>query len=100
MDTIITKRPENMSFEDYVKARSEQTKRERSRKKHGVLVYVASQIVYEPILIKDEISPTIEADERTDKVETAPMKRTFQPAIKTYDEHGNVKYVPMRRIEL
>lgn len=100
MDTVITKRPEGMSFTAYVKARSEQTKRERRRKKHGVLVYVASQIVYEPILIKDEISPMIEADERTDKVETAQMKRTFMPAIKTYDKHGNVKYIPMKRIEL
>lgn len=81
MDTIITKRPEGMSFTAYVKARSEQTKRERRRKKHGVLVYVASQMYEEPLT-------------------GLPMKRTFMPAVKTYDKHGNVKYVPMKRIEL
>lgn len=81
MDTIITKRPEGMSFTAYVNVRSEQTKRERSRKKHGVLVYVASQLYKEPFT-------------------GVQMKRTFMPAIKTYDRHGNVKYVPMKRIEL
>lgn len=78
MNQIITERPETMSFSKYKKLRREQTKRERSRKKHGVLVYVASRIYEDPLT-------------------GLPMKRTFPPAIKTYDKYGNVKYVPMKR---
>lgn len=40
MNTIITERPENMSFSEYRRLRREQTLRERKRKKRGDLVYL------------------------------------------------------------
>lgn len=78
MNTIITERPENMSFSEYRRLRREQTLRERRRKKLGDLVYLASQIVEDPV--------------------TKTMsRRTYMPAVKTFDSHGNVRYVAMER---
>ena len=72
MNAIITERPENMRL------RREQTLRERRRKKLGDLVYLASQIVEDPV--------------------TKTMsRRTYMPAVKTFDRHGNVRYVAMER---
>jgi len=78
MNTIITERPENMSFSEYRRLRREQTLRERRRKKRGDLVYLASQIVEDPV------TKTL-------------SKRTYMPAVKAFDRHGNVRYVAMER---
>lgn len=75
---MITERPENMSFSEYRRLRREQTLRERRRKKRGDLVYLASQIVEDPV------TKTL-------------SKRTYMPAVKTFDRHGNVRYVAMER---
>jgi len=78
MNAIITERPENMSFSEYRRLRREQMLRERRRKKLGDLVYLASQIVEDPV------TKTL-------------SKRTYMPAVKTFDRHGNVRYVAMER---
>lgn len=67
MNTIITERPENMSFSEYRRLRREQTLRERRRKKLG------------------------------DLVTKTMSRRTYMPAVKTFDRHGNVRYVAMER---
>lgn len=78
MNTIITERPENMSFSEYRRLRREQTLRERRRKKRGDLVYLASQII-------------------TDPLTGIKRKQTYPPAVKAFDRHGNVRYVAMER---
>lgn len=75
MDQIITARPEAMSFGKYKELRRKQMLRERRRRKSGILVYVASQIV-------------------------EGSRQTFMPAVKTFDKYGNVKYVPMKKKEI
>ena len=80
MNDIITKRPENMSFEKYQELRKEQKRRER-KNRYGILVYLAS-VIYK--------------DEMTNKA----MRRTFPPAVKSYDMYGNVKYVAMKTKQL
>ena len=77
MNDIITKRPENMSFEEYKELRKEQKFKER-KNRTGALVYRAS-VIYK--------------DEMTNKA----MRRTFPPAVKSYDMYGNVKYVAMKK---
>lgn len=81
MEQIITARPEAMSFGKYKKLRREQMLRERRGSKRGDLVYIASQI------IEDSITKT-------------KYKRTYMPAVKTFDKYGNVKYVPMKKKEI
>ena len=81
MDQIITARPETMSFDEYKELRREQTLRERRGSKRGNLVYIASQIIEDPITM-------------------TKYKRTYMPAVKTFDKYGNVKYVPMKKKEI
>lgn len=81
MEQIITARPETMSFDKYKTLRRKQTLRERRRRKRGDLVYIASQIIEDPIT-------------------KTKHKRTYMPAIKTFDKYGNVKYVPMKKKEI
>lgn len=80
---IITKRPEGMSYKEYRQRRKEFTNWQRKRRKHGVLVYLASQIITE--------------ETPFGKVE---RRRTYMPAVVShYDENGAV-YKPMKRVEL
>ena len=78
MKRIITKRPENMSYEKYRKVRKQQTNQLRVRLKHGILVYLSSQIITEETPLG--------------KVQ---RKVTYQPAIKHFDRNGKVIYKPM-----
>lgn len=78
MKNIITKRPENMSYEKYREVRKQQTNQLRARLKHGILVYLSSQII-------------------TEETPLGKVKRkvTYQPAIKHFDRNGKVIYKSM-----
>jgi len=78
MKRIITKRPENMSYEKYREVRKQQTNQLRARLKHGILVYLSSQIITEETPLG--------------KVQ---RKVAYQPAIKHFDRNGKVIYKPM-----
>lgn len=81
MNKIITARPETMSFDKYKELRRKQTIRERRRRNRGDLVYIASQIIEDPITKTKD-------------------KRTYMPAVKTFDKYGNVEYVQMKKKEI
>lgn len=85
---IITKRPENMSFKEYRRKRKEFTNWQRKIRKHGILVYLASQIT------------ETEFGDGKDK-KKVKQYRTFMPAIVShYDKAKQAVYKPMEKVEL
>lgn len=78
MTEILTARPVGMDYATYRTERKNQQRQIKRRLKHGVLAYLAVQVITDPIT----------------KIRSV---RTYPPAIKHFDRNGNVIYKPMEK---
>ena len=76
---IITKRPENMGYEEYREVLKEQ-KRELKNRKRGIIEYLSVQLTAVRRIVVG--------------------RRTAMPAVLSYDKYGRKVYKPMKKVEL